>query len=401
MAVLIVTMPNDADAQVVKLAINHLGGECDIFYSNDFAGGAEWSFDPDSNILHTGFRGREEKWSFEKYSSVWMRRPGAIVPREHLEDLRERVAAERECTAFFNSILRIIEQGKFVASPIGATRVGYEKCYQFSVARQVGLRMPATMISNSAKQILDFYRACNGEMIYKTLAPMVWNLNSPAYSQVRTTMITDENLLLSCDLLSAPGIYQEKIEKQAEIRVTILGNTVLAVQKSFPHRSATGIDVDWRGMHNGAVYQRHELPDDIVKKCLLLLRKMNLVMGSFDIALDYSGNYYFLEVNPQGQFIWSDQLCQDVNHLEAMAEFLMSGDPAFKYKNTNKVHYTQFIDRSIYQKLNALEQRDHFGDLYSFNYGVASVRLVEPTPLTEEQILSKMGEQYGVAENVQ
>jgi glutathione synthase/RimK-type ligase-like ATP-grasp enzyme len=38
------------------------------------------------------------------------------------------------------------------------------------------------------------------------------------------------------------------------------------------------------------------------KKLSLLARQLNLFSGSFDILVDACNNYYFLEVNPVGQF---------------------------------------------------------------------------------------------------
>lgn len=393
MAVLIVTMPNDADAQVVQFAVRALGEECRIFYSGDLAGGATWSFDPSTDVLETAFRGRTEVIAFQQYRSVWMRRPCSIVPREHIQDVRERAAAESESTSFLNAIYRNIERNAFVANRLYASRIAQEKAHQFRVARDVGLPLPATIISNSPERVMTFYREWNGRIIYKTLVPMLWNTSRANYGCVRTTVIEDPEILATSDLMSAPGIYQQVIDKSAEVRVTIFGRTVLALEKRFPGRSPDSLDVDWRMMQRGAVYRRHELCQEIIEKCRALLHRLGLVMGCLDFAIDREGRYYFLEINPQGQFLWGDQVCADLNHLEAMAEFLIAASPDFTYSNRNRINFAQFADRNTYSRLEAQEREEHFSDLHTFRYSAASVPLIAADPLPDEVIQAQVAEQ--------
>lgn len=46
----------------------------------------------------------------------------------------------------------------------------------------------------------------------------------------------------------------------------------------------------------------YKLPSTIEKKLHLFMQEMKLNCGSIDMILDNSGDYYFLEVNPVGQF---------------------------------------------------------------------------------------------------
>ena len=161
---------------------------------------------------------------------------------------------------------------------------------------------------------------------------------------------------------------------------------MLALEKRFPHRSARELDVDWRGMHSGAVYSRHDLPAAIRQKSFELLQRLGLVMGCFDFIVDEDGNYHFLEVNPQGQFVWADQVCPELNHVEAMAEFLISKDPNFEYKNSGRVHVSHFSDRQTYERLERHERERHHGSVSSFRYGSVTVPLIELEALPDEAI---------------
>jgi len=392
MAVLIVSMPNDYESLAVQWALRELGAECDILYTADLAGGAEWSYSPDApDRLDTEFRGTSQSFDFRRYASIWMRRPNVAVPRPSLTDRFEQSAAERDCSQFMRSMFARIEHGRFVANGFDVTRACNSKPFQFSVAREVGLLLPPTLISNSPQRILRFFHEHGGRMVHKPLTPNIFLLANGGISFAPTTLIEDEALLRDNDLSSAPGICQAAIEKMAEIRVTILGRSVFALEKSFPRRSAA-LHIDWRGMHTGAIYREHTLPEPIIEQSMRLLRKLGLVMGMFDFILDREGNYHFLEVNPQGQFLWADRLADaQFNHLEGMARFLLSKDPDFRYTRENRVSCAEFDAQGHHREaLRAREQAEHYGDVLTFQHCSVSFPVFEPVALPAETIAAQI-----------
>jgi hypothetical protein len=391
MAVLIVSLPNDYESLAVQWALRKLGTDCDIFYTADLAGGAEWSYRPEApDSLDTEFRGRSRCLDFQNYSAIWMRRPNSLIPRPAFSDRFEQSAAERDCSQFMRSVFARIERGKFVASYFDATRACSSKPFQFSVAREVGLPLPPTLISNSPRRILRFFHEHGQRMVYKPLATNAFQLASGGVSMAPTTLIEDEALLRDNDLTSAPGICQAAIEKKAEIRVTILGRSVFAIEKTFPRRAAA-LHIDWRGMHDDAVYREHTLPEPIIERSVRLLRELGLVMGMFDFILDGEGNYYFLEVNPQGQFLWADALADvHLNQLEGMAQFLRSKDPDFRYTREDRLSCAEFHTQVDREALRAREQAEHHGDVLTFQYGGVSFPFYEPYTLAPEAITSRI-----------
>jgi hypothetical protein len=206
-----------------------------------------------------------------------------------------------------------------------------------------------------------------------------------------TTLIEDEALLRDNDLSSAPGIFQAAIEKIAEIRVTIMGRSVFAIEKSFPRRSAA-LHIDWRGMHTGAIYREHTLPEPIIEQSMRLLRELGLIMGMFDFILDREGNYHFLEVNPQGQLLWADRLADvHLNHLEGMAQFLLSKDPDFRYAREGRVSCDDFDAQGHYREaLQAREQAEHYGDVLTFQHGAVTFPVFERVALPAETIAAQI-----------
>lgn len=372
MSVLIVTMPGDYHAHAVKWAIEQLGGRCSLLYPLDIVDGAEWAYNPTNQVLHTSFRGETAEYTTDGLSSVWMRRPGGIFPQEQLSDVNERAISEEEFAVLTGGIFSVLEHQKFCVNPHVAARAASLKPFQFSVAAQLGLQLPETLISNNAAEIENFFHHCNGSMIYKPLRAAIWPPMEKGLVTVPTTIIDNLAMLQEADLRSAPGIFQKKIDKVAEVRATFMGRSVFAWEKRFEGRTEQ-LDIDWRMMNRGAKHAKHVLPSDILDKSFELLGQLGLVFGCFDFAIDADGNYHFLEVNPQGQFLWGDYFGTWQNQLEAMAEFLLSGDRDFVYSERNLINNYQYADMGIFEPAVAEEEKRHYGNVTTFHCSRVSV----------------------------
>ena len=64
-----------------------------------------------------------------------------------------------------------------------------------------------------------------------------------------------------------------------------------------------------------------KLPVNIEKKINSLMIKLNLISGSIDLIYSKTGEYYFLEVNSEGQYDWLSKLggynldCEIANYI--------------------------------------------------------------------------------------
>lgn len=369
MSVLIVTMPGDVHAHALRWAIEQLGGDAHIFYPADLSNGARWSFDPTTLTLCTEYRARRETLTFKDYSTVWMRRTPRIIPQEHVEDRVERAISEDDFGTFARSIYLVIEHKRFAVNPLENTRRASLKPYQLAMAADVGLTTPRTLVSNAPDAIIDFYEANGGNIVFKPFRGQLWTTEVGAQI-VPTTPLTRE-ILRNCDLAAAPGIFQENIAKRCEIRATIMGRSVFAWEKSFEGRD--DLDVDWRLMFKDARHAKRDLPPDIEQACFALMDKLGLVFGCFDFVVDGEGRYFFLEVNPQGQWLWGDVVNDDLNQLEAMAEFLICADPHFQYSGRNRFRLSDYPS-DLLDRRTKVEAEQHFGNIGSFAFHQESFR---------------------------
>jgi hypothetical protein len=72
------------------------------------------------------------------------------------------------------------------------------------------------------------------------------------------------------------------------------------------------------------VVEPYQLPEEIELKILRFMRRMGLVFGSLDMIVTPEGEYIFLEVNEQGQFLWLEAYNPDLRVLDAFTHFVLN-----------------------------------------------------------------------------
>ncbi|MFE1411185.1 hypothetical protein ACFW6F_10300 [Streptomyces sp. NPDC058746] len=101
-------------------------------------------------------------------------------------------------------------------------------------------------------------------------------------------------------------ILQERIDKKLEIRVTVVGDRVLAA--AIDSQAAEVTRDDWRRDVFQAPHLVHDLPEHVAERCRRLLRRYGLLFGALDFILTPDGEYMFLELNPNGEWDWVEAL---------------------------------------------------------------------------------------------
>jgi hypothetical protein len=88
--------------------------------------------------------------------------------------------------------------------------------------------------------------------------------------------------------------------------VTVVGERLFAarIDAELP------LDVpDWRFLPvSKLVHSAHTLPDELNAACIALVKKLDLRFGAIDFAVDDRDVHYFLEINPNGQWAWLEEL---------------------------------------------------------------------------------------------
>ncbi len=229
----------------------------------------------------------------EQITGVWWRRVRRHVIPQSVTDPRVRQFSVDEAKAAFQGW--IYSLGDKVVNPLMAEYAAHQKPYQLHHASMVGLRIPRTVVTNDATEVIEFHRKEKGNVIFKVLTGTDFQ-----FTETRT--LEEDYISKLENLKFAPAIFQEKIVATADIRVTIVGDELFPVSI---HPQHPGASLDWR-LDIGAEIQPHTLPDDIAKKLIALQQALGIKFGAVDLRLTEGGEYVFLEVNPAGQWLFAE-----------------------------------------------------------------------------------------------
>ena len=271
--------------QLRKNHINYLRLNRDQF--NEY----QLLMDPLKAIIKGKIKDFEFEISEKCLKSIYFRAP--IYLRSHQRknlSIEEKIS--RDQWASFLRSLMIFDGVLWVNHP-QYTFLSENKPYQLKISKKLGFKIPKTIISNCLPS-----EAWSNRIAVKTLEPVIMDFGDKE-SFVYTNIVNFSELG-SYDLSSSPLIIQEAIIPKIDIRVTVVGNAVYPVSIK---KNGEGISEDWRTMKNDLRYELIELPDDIIKKCIRLLKELKLCFGCIDLVKQ-GEDYYFIEINPTGEWDW-------------------------------------------------------------------------------------------------
>jgi len=103
-------------------------------------------------------------------------------------------------------------------------------------------------------------------------------------------------------LAICPALLQEQIPNRFDWRITTVNGRAFSARARFDAQAA---HIDWRQEAQSATnFERAEPPAIVVDKLLHLCRESGLVYGAHDLIESESGEFFFLETNPAGQWGW-------------------------------------------------------------------------------------------------
>jgi glutathione synthase/RimK-type ligase-like ATP-grasp enzyme len=123
-----------------------------------------------------------------------------------------------------------------------------------------------------------------------------------------TRLLRTEEVLAGIDqVANCPFTLQDYIEKDFELRITVVGEKVFACRMDTQKSSKSKEDFRRYDLDN-TPHTAFTLPLDIEDRCRLLTRRLGLYFGAIDMIVDPKGSYHFLELNPNGQWLWTEDL---------------------------------------------------------------------------------------------
>lgn len=242
-------------------------------------------------------------------TAVWERRP--VLPTElrilNRDEINKHNLAE---AGGFLSFLLYDVGDRFCIGHHLYDRSAASKMLQLRLAQKLRMSVPATCFSNRKEDIVSFVRSYKYIILKSIENDNVWIDDEYEYVFYGQKVASD---LLSAQPKEAftqtVSFVQEYVEKEFELRVTVVGRKVFACKIDSQCMDEDKGKVDWRqGYDLGLKHEPFDLPASVEDFCRNYLHEMCLNFGCFDFIVTPQGEYVFLECNPNGQWLWIELL---------------------------------------------------------------------------------------------
>lgn len=232
--------------------------------------------------------------------SVIYRRPGQ--PYTAGNQQQDSLAIQKyvcDQWSVFITGLRSLSQVVWINSP-EADSFCENKIVQLSVAQDLGFELPKTLISTDQISIQNFFLEQDSECVAKALSSPLLELEDGDYF-VFSNIIKSLDSISNNEFNSAPTIFQERVKNKIDVRVTVCGNQIFAVE--ILRKSLLDVPFDWRTCEEELSFIEIILPEELQQKCFQLVRHFGLVFGALDFVRS-GDKFVFLEINPAGEWGW-------------------------------------------------------------------------------------------------
>jgi MvdC family ATP-grasp ribosomal peptide maturase len=230
----------------------------------------------------------------KEIKAVWHRKSWGITIPEELDESYTKIFLKEYSSLRYN-LFTILQDVPWINPLENENKIDGNKMFQLKIAQKNNLTIPKTIFSNDSEKITTFFHEnCNGKMVAKLHGAISKSMSG---ENMLSTNIIDENSLEDiADIAYCPMIFQPYIDKEYELRIVYLDG------EFFTGKINNSENVDWRVAHGYYFWSDYDLPEKIKENLTLMMKEMGLYIGAIDMIKGKDGNYYFLEVNPQGEW---------------------------------------------------------------------------------------------------
>ena len=204
-------------------------------------------------------------------------------------------------------------KNKFRINSPWAEKFADNKILQMSAAKEIGIKIPKTLVTNNPAEFIKFYECCDEQVVIKQLSEICLieeteteSINEPEIVDEKaygfyTSKVTSDFIKNIDQIKIAPCMFQEYIPKVADIRSTVIGEEIFsALIKSQDYKEST---VDFRKKLDIPM-EKYSLPEELKYKLLRFLGIWNLEFAACDFALTEDNELVFFEANVSGNWLW-------------------------------------------------------------------------------------------------
>ncbi len=257
----------------------------------------EWEINPLAPriLLRCGAR----TVSSSEITGIWYRRP---VTPEFPNALTLTSAERRFLAEQWRATIDALEALpgiRWVSRPSSILQAE-NKVLQLRLAQEVGFSVPATCVTNSSGAFASFCGS-EGKVVTKALAG--GHIDDEPGRFVFTSPVCSRKVPTAEELAASPVVLQRRLHPDAHLRITVVGDQVLPAQV-VPAEGAELLD--WRTSQTPPTVRAARIPDALAVTATALVRAAGVAFASMDV-LAIEGQYFFLDLNPNGEWGWLER----------------------------------------------------------------------------------------------
>ncbi|TDO67155.1 glutathione synthetase-like protein [Kribbella sp. VKM Ac-2571] len=223
--------------------------------------------------------------------SVYYRRPSTYSPPSEMSEQDGEFAKEQAKHGMAGIIAAV--RGRWI-NHIWRMLEAEFKATQLAAAQQTGFVVPPTIITNRVDDVRAFAKE-HGSIVYKPLQNT--DLVGPDGRAASIWVDEVDPSDLNDDVGSTLHLFQQRLDKTADVRTTVIGNRTFSVRIESPY-------LDWRRDYEQVHYTVIDTPNHIVLRCRQYLDRLGLLFGAFDFGIANDGSWVWYECNTAGQWHW-------------------------------------------------------------------------------------------------
>ncbi|WP_273444825.1 hypothetical protein [Neolewinella agarilytica] len=268
----------------------------------------------------------------KEVGAIFYRRFEADAPYYDIGEPRVSRQLQRELQGEAERLTTFVSDSladKFWLPTIAASNRAANKLSTLTLARTCGLAVPQSYICRSRSEVVNLLDENSNGWITKPINYCgYYSRENFAYTTF-TSRLGHENVAELPERFH-PSLLQECVTPVYEVRAFYLMGEFFS-EATQTQGSTTSVndtvfmDVKLKTAEAETRYLPYQLPIEVENKLTQLMQKLDLNTGSIDLIVNETGEYYFLEVNPGGQFSAPSE--RSNFHLEKrIAELLIKKD---------------------------------------------------------------------------
>lgn len=314
--VLIITNELDEHADAVILELHKRGVPVFRFHPEDFPQACSISLEIQDGRIEGEIVNEYRRVAFKDICAAWFRRPQSLftgirnLTSTKLDDY-VKAQSMATLTAVYEGL-----QTLWVGQPSRLRRADI-KALQLAEASKAGLKTPRTLISNNPEQAAAFIGMLGATQCAVKPLVALGVSNEQGYRLPLTTTIPADYALDTVAL--APNIFQPYISKLTELRCVVIGEKIFSARINSQANPDT--IMDWRA--GDCEHEHFSLPEEVEASIHRLMNSFGINFASLDMILTPEGEFVFLELNPNGQWLWLEEEL-GLSLVASMADLLTS-----------------------------------------------------------------------------